>query len=775
MRARITCLRRATVAGLACAVAAGAPAVATAQVSVLDEIIVTAQRREEILQEVPVAVTAFSSEQLDILQVNQALDMGRLVPNFVAHNNTGLGTANSYSLRGLNNTESIATFDPPVGSYVDDIYVARQNANNFTLFDVERVEVLRGPQGTLFGRNTTGGAVRVILAKPAEVFGGYVEGGFGSYDRYTLRGSVDLPVSDRILTKWSAYWIDEEGYVDNLTTGEEIQGEENFGVRGAVLFNITDDLAWDLALDYEDTDEINLTNMKRGSARVSRTGLTTYGTPLANFFTNEKRNFNLGNEVQAFNVTSNIEWQTGLGELSFITGWRDLSQEYALDFLDGNAAARIAAGDAPPPWGGFTLANDGDHEQFTQEIKLAGQAGERVEYVAGFFYLDEDNTTDFADLLDLPLGGGNFIPLVLADRILDNETEAWAVYFQSDISLTDQLVFTAGVRYTDEEKTIAFTDNQPCPPTDGTCFVDSNNDGIADSDLTTENLILNGIPTKLNEKLWTPRFALQYTAHDDLNVYVSATRGFKSGGWNARGTSPAANLPFDSEVVWSYEAGLRSEWLDDRLRLNLTAFYTDVSEFQLPTAFQPPTGQPVFITRNFADLETRGIEMELIANPIERLTVVANVGLMDGEYRNLDPAIQAQRTLCLTQQIQCGEGIIEPDGGIADPTRIPEYTATLWVNYDFDLGNGLLLTPSASMYAVGDHSVFSTGTPEFLVDGYTTFTASLTLAQLDQDWRVELACRNCNDRTMLVSGLAGQPYYQDPRTWSLTFRKGFGG
>ena len=195
--------------------AIGAPPTATAQVSVTDEIIVTAQRREEILQEVPLAVTAFTTSQLEALQVKQALDMGKLVPNLIAHNNTGLGTANAYSLRGLNNTESIATFDPPVGSYVDDIYVARQNANNFTLFDVDRLEVLRGPQGTLLGRNTTGGAARGSLSKPAEEFGGYLEAGFGSYDRYLVRGSVDLPVTDNFLTKLSAYWIDDDGYVDN--------------------------------------------------------------------------------------------------------------------------------------------------------------------------------------------------------------------------------------------------------------------------------------------------------------------------------------------------------------------------------------------------------------------------------------------------------------------------------------------------------------------------------------------------------------------------------
>ena len=161
----------------------------------LADIIVTAQRRQQSLQDVPIAVTAISGDELSAKQIRTTIDIPRLVPNMTGTTNVGIGSANTYFIRGLGNTESISTFDPPVGTYVDDIYVSRQNANNFTFFDVDRIEVMRGPQGTLFGRNTTGGAINVVLKKPAETMGGYAEASYGAYNQWTGRASLDLPLS----------------------------------------------------------------------------------------------------------------------------------------------------------------------------------------------------------------------------------------------------------------------------------------------------------------------------------------------------------------------------------------------------------------------------------------------------------------------------------------------------------------------------------------------------------------------------------------------------
>src|SRR6185369_9043226 len=192
----------------------------------VEQIIVTAQRRRERAQDVPIAISVFSGEQLQARGVTNALQLGQYVPNLVAQNNTGIGSANAYFLRGLGSTETIATFDPPVGTYVDDIYLSRQNANNLALFDVARVEVLRGPQGTLFGRNTTGGAINVIMRDPGKDFGGYAELGFGKYGKKLARASVDIPFSSQFAVKLTGYWQDDKGYVKNITTGQRLNDDD---------------------------------------------------------------------------------------------------------------------------------------------------------------------------------------------------------------------------------------------------------------------------------------------------------------------------------------------------------------------------------------------------------------------------------------------------------------------------------------------------------------------------------------------------------------------
>ena len=224
------------------------------------DIVVTAQRRAENVQDVPIAISAFSAEQLEAQGVGNTLQLGQYVPNLVAQNNTGIGSANAYFLRGLGSTETIATFDPPVGTYVDDVYLSRQNANNLALFDVERIEVLRGPQGTLFGRNTTGGAINVIMAQPGDSFGGFAEIGYGRFSKTLARGSVDLPLADTLAMNYRAAKITDRqramlDFAERLTqapetiddTDRELLREQGFSERDI----------WDMA---EITGFFNMTN-----------------------------------------------------------------------------------------------------------------------------------------------------------------------------------------------------------------------------------------------------------------------------------------------------------------------------------------------------------------------------------------------------------------------------------------------------------------------------------------------------------------------------------
>jgi iron complex outermembrane receptor protein len=809
----ISC-RRVVHGVLAAAVAAGAgttAAPALAQNVLMDDIVVTAQRREEQAQEVPIAITALNAEQLQRLQVQETLDLTKLVPNLIGHNNTGLGTANTYSLRGLNNTESIATFDPPVGSYIDDIYVTRQNANNFTLFDVDRVEVLRGPQGTLFGRNTTGGAVRVILKKPGDTLGGYAEVGAGEFDRYQARGSFDLPLTDRIKTKVSGYYVQDNGYVKsrniatvncddilnpgvcttgpNTSTKDDINEQKNWGIRLATLIDITDDITWELSGDYIRDERANLQNWKQNGNRFSNTANSPTSSNLVGLMQGSKAGNQLGNLVESKNLTSVVDWNIGdAGTLSFITGWRDMDQNFNLDFCDNRVfcaapppapAPNISSPPPAPgtdvPWGAFTIANDGVHKQLTQEIKWVSSLGDSIDYVAGFFYLDEDNNTNFGDIFSFPIGPGVTVPLLLADRVLKNETESYAVYLQADYKVTDRWTITTGIRYTDEEKQVEFRDFNPLPDTDPG-FTDSNGDGIDDFDLETVNLGVNNIPKKIDEEVWTPRFAAEFRATDEVAFYASATRGFKSGGWNARGTTADVLLEFDKETVWSYELGMKSDWLDNRLRANITAFYSDVEDFQLPSAFSNASGGITFITQNFADLENKGIEAEFVFVPWDPLTLFMNLGIQDASYENIDNSIKQQQAACRGgDAASCANGIVDDQGNIADPVRAPDYTLNLGFNYAINLPNDLELVPGAYIYHVDDHNVGTSGTPESLVSDYTLLNASITLNSLSSDWSLSAECRNCSDRRNVVSTLARFQYLDQPRTWLIRFRKGFGG
>ncbi len=728
-----------------------------AQQRTLDEVVVTAQRRQETVQEIPLAVSAFDSAQLSRLGVTEALDMTRLVPNFYGSNNTGLGTANVYSIRGLNNTESIATFDPPVGSYIDDIYVSRQNGNNFTLFDVDRIEVLRGPQGTLFGRNTTGGAVNVIMRRPAEEFGGFVEMGFGRFNRKLVRGTVDLPVNDTLLTKVSGYWIEDEGYLNNRTTGETLNFEENYGLRADIRWMPTDTLTWDVSADYVDTQDAAIqgspdgrggfvtdTGLRRDGnlAGVTMFGILTDGTfgpvgPLAS----TKSFIPTGNLVRAWSLTSRLSFATALGDLEVITGYREMNQKFFLDFFNG-----------PTPWGGFAIINDGQHDQFTQEVKLAGSAwNDNIDYVVGAYFMDEDNVTDFADIFNIG------VPFLLADRTMDNNTRAWAIYGQADWRFAADWTATLGVRYTDEKKDIGYTPNN----------------ALLASSLTTQAIIDQGVPVETKTQLWTPRVALQYEINDDMNAYVSATRGFKSGGWNARNNNALLVQPFDPEVVWSYEAGFRSELMNRRLRFNATAFMTDVTDFQLPSAFTGPTGI-VFITQNFADLEIKGVEFELLALATERLTLFANLGIQDSEYKNIDPSIIQQQQNCLAGVAgACGTGIVTPQGGIATPVRTPEYSLAVGADYAIQVGPQLELVPSFTVTRFGKHEVGTSNAAFSAVDAYSNINAAISLEDMNGAWSLRLDCKNCNNRVQLNSVLPPLPYYNKPRTWMASFRYNF--
>jgi iron complex outermembrane receptor protein len=720
----------------------------------LEAVTVTAQRREQELQSVPLPVSTFTFKDLEARSVVDTLKLTEYIPNMVSGNNTGLGTANVYFLRGLGNSESIATFDPPVGTYVNDVYVSRQNANNFGLFDVERIEVLRGPQGTLFGRNTTGGAINVILKRPGKELGGYLSVGGGRFGETNSRGSVDVPMADNFRTKFSYFYKKDDGYADNITLGQRTNAADSAGARAAFLWKLGSFTTWDVSVDQINDRSLAVFNAKVGDQRVVRTGLrpdcpgflTSTG---AARLTGAKNRFCLGNEVNNASITSNFNVALDGVSVDFITGWRDLTQKFALDFLNN-----------PVSTGGFTIVNDGEHRQFTQEIKAAGERG-ALSYVAGVFYMNERNVTDFGDLFYLAPPANTTI--VLADRVMRNSARSKAAYFQGDYKFAPQWTLTAGLRYTSDTKKISYADNRS---------------GVAAAaQLIDANLLAAGIPLSQDTKLATPRFALAYQMNPDLMLFASATRGFKSGGWNARGTASNELLPFAPEKVWSYEAGWRSTWAGNTLRLNGTAFRMDVEDLQTISGLLRANGSIAFLTRNFAGLRNQGLELEVAATPVRNLNLYLNLGLQDAKYVDIGAPILQQQATCLqkiaagtTARAECLNGIVTASGAIAQPVRTPKQTYNFGGNYAIALGGtGMTLTPSVNFVRVSRTPV-ATAENAF-AEAHTVRNMSLTLAGRGNVWNVAVDCSNCGDVSYNTASLAGLNYINDPKRYTarLTF------
>lgn len=520
-------------------------------------------------------------------------------------------------------------------------------------------------------------------------------------------------------------------------------------------------------------------------------------------------------------ITSNLEIAVGGdAKLNLVTGYLDMAQKFALDFSDGRALPSLLVPSPPVrgyTLGGFVIANDGKHSQFTQEIKLSGSLGDGlVDYVTGVFYINEKNDTDFADLFNLGLAPPPAgFPFLLADRRLKNNTEAWAGYAQVDVNATDALTVTAGIRYTDEEKTFNITDNRAScndGTVEATCLVNAN--------LRAANGV--AIPTKIRTKVWTPRFALNYKANDDVLLFLSATKGFKSGGWNARATAPSEALPFGPETAWSYEAGVKADLMDNRLRMNLTAFLLDIKGLQTPSAFNRANGSIAFITRNFADYRNKGLELEVTARPADGFTVFGSVGYMDDEYR-LDAkaapfdlygvqSVAGQLAACASQlaagkipvgsgtdnATACGVGIVAPSGKLAEPVRSPAWTIAFGASYAAELGGGFTLTPSANASWRAD-SETGTSQVSFYSQGFTSAggvayggnlngrgsfvtgsfskarwiaNASLTLKS-EAGWSLVAECKNCFDQEAVESTLANVLYLNPPRTWTLRAKYDF--
>ncbi len=538
----------------------------------LEVITVTAQRRAELLQTTPVSVTALAGDALVDRQIDGMLDVAAQVPNLRIEPVTALPNAARVFLRGVGEDQSTPTTDGAIGFYVDGVFHPRMQGAIFDFSDVERIEVLRGPQGTLYGRNTSGGAIKIITADPDEVLAGSVDLTVGSFDRRQIRGTIGGPIADSLKGSLSLLKNERDGNVENVTLDRDVNSRDTTAVHGKLIWSATDALEVKLAADWSE----DLADVGVGASAFS-------GYPADLFVTTADGDPE--GYLRTRGVALTAAWASGAYTLTSISAYRDMDN-YGI--FDNDGEARVIQ----------HFAFDTRQSQFTQEFTLASDWG-RTQAIYGAYLFQEKmdhDTINFLGSRPNPAG-----PVTALPDLTHQETESYALFGQATYAATDALSFTVGARYTWDNKD--FLDRYP-----------------------TRDL------TYAVEEDWTaftPRVAVDYKLNDNVFLFASWAEGYKAGGFNRSTVAVTALTPYDEEEVSTIEVGVKAEFFDRRLRTNLTLFDNDYQDLQL-SAYDPAT----LVSRRFnaAAVTTRGAELELSAVAARGLLAYATVGYLDARY-----------------------------------------------------------------------------------------------------------------------------------------------
>lgn len=777
-------------AGAAIAADADASLVADAQGAA---IVVTARRRAENVQDVPIAITALSGQQLEEAGAYR-LDQIKLLTPSVQSLSFNPRNAN-INIRGLGANVNVTNdgLEQGVGFYVDDVYYGRSGQTQFDIVDVGQVEVLRGPQGTLFGKNTTAGAIVIKTKEPSFTPEGSVEVSGGSLGFLQVKGGYSAPIiEDKLAFRVSAAATKRDGYIHNARTGEDIHNYNNYTFRGQLLYRPTDQLRFKLIADY-------------GMQRQNCCGQVAYGTaftrvdgtPLPNnFYARAARigytplpidpysytvdlNSLVRTQMYTGGTQANIDYDLGGATLSSITSYRFWNWKPNND-ADGIGAPALEQ------------ARIIDHQkQFSQEIRLASNGEQKLDWVLGAYYfwqvIDGWSTTRYGSagalfnlppvLYPTPQAAG------LAAAALNGydlfayskpETNSYAAFAQGTYNFTDKFNITAGLRYTYEDKTGEF-DQQVVGGTPLSAFPTAAQSYVA----TVRGLVggANAYKVDLSEDNLSGLFTATYKVTPDLLGYATYSRGYKSGGLNLTNLGPSIPKTVKPETVDHYELGVKSEWLDGKLTANLAGFWTEVSGYQ--TTLFDADRTTTYIS-NIGKVRSRGVEADVRFQPLEGLSTYAAVAYTAAtfvDYPNAPAPVEYT-------------GLLPQTGNFVDLSGRPVPGAPLWAasvggeyehaipSYEFLIGYiGGDYSYRSSYYATGNLAAASK------VGDYALLNARLGLRTESGNTDVSVWAKNLGDTKYfetlsgggnaggsgLNTGLIGQP-----RTWGVTVRQKFG-
>ncbi|WP_421729791.1 TonB-dependent receptor [Brevundimonas sp.] len=653
-------------------------------VSRLDDIVVVSRKRAsgEALQDTPIAATAFGAQQLEEAGVKDLTDVGRMAPSVSLQPSSQKGVQN-FAIRGMGVSGSTPSDEPAVGIFQDGIYWGSNYGALNELFDMEGVEILRGPQGTLFGRNVTGGAVSVRSARPSFNPSGEGTIGIGNYGAKEASGVITGPlIGDKLAGRLAVQTRRLDGYFTNTVTGSDYGESDSYIVRPSLTwqasptFSVTALAEW-----YSDTGD---PTVSRGIAPCTIPGCTpnlptTEGFVTSDDFYEVAYNEPGSNDVDVFLGVIEANWDVFGGVLTSVTGVRNVSTRVVTDY-DGTPSA------------GFLQQIAQDQEQFSTELRFAADVNNFLSYTVGLYYFDQK--FDFRERRSL----NNDLTNIATRSHLDNDS--FAAFVDADFNITDKLTVTAGVRYTEETKTASAA-------AFGACSLD------------WETCTFTGPLTTKDDNI-SPRISVGYDIDDNQLVYASATRGFRSGGFSLRGT--ALIEPYRAEEVTAYEIGYKGDLFDRRLRVNLAAYqntYDDLQRTVLGVSESAGVVQSVF---NAAAATVTGAEVEVTAIVTNGFELTAAYGYTDAQYDEF-------------------LGVIDP--GSRKFVRIPENTGTIAARYEHNMEDGAQLVARAAAQYTGDY--FYDDTNLLQQDAYTLVDASVAYTNPTGVWTVTVWGKNLTE------------------------------
>jgi len=772
--------------------------------ALLEEVIITAQKRSQSIQDVGIAVTAFSGDQLKDFGFTESVDIARMTPN-VAVSGSYAGQMSQFTIRGVTQNDFNDHVESVIAVYIDEGYVAMQQGQTFSMFDVDRVEVMKGPQGTLFGRNATGGLVHFVTKRPTEDFEGYLEGTYGAYNEVKIEGAVSGPLTDSVRGRLSALYNSYDGYLDNKYpnetfvpvefeadlnsgtlpgTGDDLGGvDSSWAVRGQLIFDIDDSASLLLSAfggkstasigPYQNTPSqavlnadgvqintvypdpssstYNCETIQSGACvngAFDHDGDATRPVPGGDFFgyidpdgsdfkTSSDYTFDDFNENETYGLTANLSIDFESFTFTSITDYKGYEKIFGLDLEAG-------------PVNQFFWIGTAEADTITQEFRLNGDS-ENLSWVAGVYYLNIDNesASGFGALPD------SAYPFSAWDqpRVVEMETTSYSLFGQVEYALSDQVSLIAGLRGTREEKDYEHAVIFAWPTTNG----DPKDWDYAPSVTAPGFEAFFRLPYKkeTRENLWTGKLQLDYRPNQDWLIYAGISQGVKAGSFNAGDPGiPEAQLPYDKEVLVSYEVGFKSTLNDNNIRFNGAAYYYDYSDYQASRW----TGVGNLIIN--ADASIWGLEAELMAAVTDNLDVMLAVGYQENTV----------------EDVPIGDTIKD-----VETTFAPNLTASAMAKYHFPaevFGGEASLQLDVSHQSEVWHNLSNFDATQ--LDAYTIGNVRLSWLNADGDLRLDAFVKNVTDEVYDSIGFdlsqvcgCNLQAQGKPRWWGVSLKKEF--